>query len=113
MPCSRPSSANKVYLDFDGCVTTGTSWNDAAKPVINTPAYDTDNLPGFSASEKKDIIAIWRGVSEDYAPFDVDITTENMGGWLGPAPCCHAWRNLAVQQQHVKTSFEGGVACWG
>jgi hypothetical protein len=38
--------------------------------------YDKDgNSAAFSASEMSDIVAVWRAVAEDYAPFDVDITT--------------------------------------
>lgn len=37
------------------------------------------NLNDFSASELLDIFAIWRYVSEDYSPFDVDVTTEDPG----------------------------------
>jgi hypothetical protein len=47
---------------------------------IVTPPYDTDKSAAtFSVSEQADIIAIWRAVAEDYAPFDVDITTEDPG----------------------------------
>lgn len=49
-------------------------------PIV-TPAYDTDGNPAaFSAGEMASILAIWRGVSEDYAPFDVDVTTEEPVG---------------------------------
>jgi hypothetical protein len=37
---SRPSASKKIFLDFDGHVTTGTAWN-TAKPTITTPRYDT------------------------------------------------------------------------
>lgn len=43
-----------------------------------TPPYDTDNNPGsFSATELSNIRAIWRWVAEDFAPFDIDVTTED------------------------------------
>jgi hypothetical protein len=73
-------------------------------PIV-TPAYDTDGNPAaFSAGELSSILAIWRGVSEDYAPFDVDVTTEEpvglplsqwvravIGGDSGPGNCeCRA-----------------------
>jgi hypothetical protein len=39
-----------------------------------------DNSPStWSADELADIVAIWRSVAEDFAPFDVDITTEDPG----------------------------------
>jgi len=37
------------------------------------------NVGSFSASELADILTIWRSVSEDYAPFNVDVTTEDPG----------------------------------
>lgn len=37
------------------------------------------NPTNWSQDELADILAIWRAVSEDYAPFDVDITTEDPG----------------------------------
>lgn len=77
-----------MYLDFDGCVTTGSWWNAAIATII-TPPYGTDNLPGsFSLEEKKEIVAMWRGVAEDYAAFDVDITTEDPGGCLRYTSAC-------------------------
>jgi hypothetical protein len=44
-----------------------------------------DNSPTtWSASELSDILAIWRAVSEDFAPWDVDVTTEDPGAaYLG------------------------------
>lgn len=33
----------------------------------------------WSASELSDILAIWRSVAEDFAPWDVDVTTEDPG----------------------------------
>ena len=33
----------------------------------------------FSATEKSEIVHIWRIVSEDFAVFNVDVTTEDPG----------------------------------
>jgi hypothetical protein len=75
---SRPASKRKVYLNFKGMSLTGTAWNSmAGVTTINAPAYDTDGIPGtFSATELTAIQTMWRTIAEDYAPFDVDITTE-------------------------------------
>ena len=75
---SRPSSKRKIYLDFNGHTTSGTAWNVSygVDPIIS-PAYDTDGAPGtFSTTELTAIQNIWRRVAEDYAAFDVDVTTE-------------------------------------
>ena len=37
------------------------------------------NTANWSEGERLDILAIWRGISEDYAPWDVDVTTEDPG----------------------------------
>jgi PKD repeat protein len=71
-----------IYLDFNGHVTTGTAWNStyAAGANIMTPAFDTDGSPTtFSASEQAIIQEIWRRVAEDYAPWDIDVTTQDPG----------------------------------
>ena len=42
---------------------------------IVTPIFSLDSDPAFSTSELATIIDIWRAVSEDYAPWDIDVTT--------------------------------------
>ncbi|KQV85898.1 hypothetical protein ASD15_30205 [Massilia sp. Root351] len=75
---SRKSSKRKIYLDFNGHTTTGTAWNTSyGLSTIVSPAFDLDGLPGtFSSTELAMIQNIWRRVAEDYAAFDVDVTTE-------------------------------------
>jgi PKD repeat protein len=79
---SRPAATKKIYLDFNGHTTTGTSWRDIkdGDSTFVTPVYDFDGNPAnFSASELERIQYIWQRVAEDYAPFDVDVTTEDPG----------------------------------
>jgi PKD repeat protein len=79
---SRPGAAKVIFLDFNGHTTTGTSWNNAyaAGAPIVTPAFDTDGTPAtFSDAERTVIQDIWRRVAEDYAAWDVDVTTEDPG----------------------------------
>ncbi|MCP4269917.1 MAG: hypothetical protein GY777_30815, partial [Candidatus Brocadiaceae bacterium] len=78
---SLPGSKRTIYLDFDGHTVTGTAWNTYySVGTINSPAYDLDgDSSSFSNSEMDRIQDIWRLVSEDYAPFDVDVTTEDPG----------------------------------
>lgn len=80
---SRPGAAKVIYLDFDGHTTTGTSWNSAftAGAVIVTPPYSNDSTvsTAFSQAELDNIHSIWQRVAEDYAPFDVDVTTQDPG----------------------------------
>jgi PKD repeat protein len=75
---SKPGSNRVIYLDFNGHTLTGTAWNNSYKLTqINAPAFDLDgNASAFNENELARIQAIWQRVSEDYAPFDVDVTTE-------------------------------------
>ena len=75
---SNPGATHTIYLDFDGNVTSGTPWNSNFTGGANivTPAYNPDGVAGFSNSELTSIQKIWQRVTEDYAPFDVDVTTE-------------------------------------
>ena len=84
---SQPAAAMSIYLDFDGHVTTTTLFNtrgdsdpgnDIAK-IVSTP-FDRDGNPGsLSTAEVAEIEAVWQIVAEDYAPFNVDVTTEDPG----------------------------------
>lgn len=78
---SLPGADLTIYLDFDGHVTSGTSWNSRVGGAdIVTPPYDTDgNKSAFSASELGNIVAIWKRVVEDYAPWQVNVTTVDPG----------------------------------
>lgn len=73
---SHPGASRTVYLDFNGATLTGTAWNSNGN-TINAKPYDIDGNPNsFSAEELQRIQYMWQRVAEDYAPFDVDVTTE-------------------------------------
>lgn len=74
---SRPGANLTIYLDFDGATITGTAWNSSASTITAVP-FDIDNVvsTNFSNAELQRIQYIWQHVAEDYAPFDVDVTTE-------------------------------------
>ena len=70
---SRPSSNITIYLDFDGHHSVNNSWGHN----IMFPAFDTSGDPTiFTAGELDSIVAQWKRVAEDFAPFDVNVTTE-------------------------------------
>lgn len=64
---SRPGAPVTVYLDFDGETLTDTAWNDDAESASLTFAA----APGAAASSA----LIWAAVAEDYAPFNINVTT--------------------------------------
>ncbi len=74
---SNPNAKHTIYLDFDGHTTVNTSWNSVTHPTIISPAFDTDgNTSSFSVGELQTILGIWQRVTEDFAPFEVNVTTE-------------------------------------
>ncbi|HBH73556.1 MAG TPA: hypothetical protein DDY43_08970 [Synechococcales bacterium UBA10510] len=78
---SNPTASKTIYLDFDGYVTTDTYWNSyKGLSSIATPKYDFDgNINIFSNAELERIQFIWQRVAEDFAPFNINVTTEDPG----------------------------------
>jgi len=79
---SKPGASKIIYLDFDGHLMSGTAWNNGYNggADIVCPAWDIDGNPAvFNDTERTRIQQVWLRVAEDFAPFDVDVTTEYMG----------------------------------
>lgn len=78
---SLPGATKTIFLDFDGHVTEGTSWNsNYGVATITSPPYDTDGDPNsWSSSELNVIRKSWEAVAEDYAPWNVNVTTVDPG----------------------------------
>lgn len=73
---SRPSASVKFFLDFDGHFES--IWGSYSN--VTTPVFDRDADPTtFSDSELSTIQEVWQRVAEDFAPFNVDVTTEDPG----------------------------------
>lgn len=73
---SRPGANRTIYLDFNGATLSNTAWNSNSGS-ITAKAFDIDgNAASFSDAELQRIQYIWQRVAEDYAVFDVDVTTE-------------------------------------
>ena len=83
---SRPGAPNVLYLDFDGHEISGTAWNSVYDPLFAKP-FDLDGDPStFNEAERTAIAEIWHRVAEDFAAFDIDVTTEepfNVGRYTG------------------------------
>ena len=112
---SKPGSNRVIYLDFDGHTITNTAWNTNGKPAtVNVTAYDTNgNASTWSTAEQDVVRDVWARVAEDYAPFDVDVTTQ--------APTAAAiTRSGASDQQYgtrvlidPTTWYQSGCGCGG
>lgn len=81
---SDPSSTHTLYLDFDGQTVSGTAWNDSAyggaRTITAAPySLDTTVDTAFSTAELTQIQRAWLVVAEDYAPYDVNVTTRDPG----------------------------------
>lgn len=90
---SNPGASKIIYLDFDGQIVTGTTWNlgnpdftdDEDMPLYPVPTifalnFSIDDDLSFSPEELQIIFNVWERVSEDFIPFDVDVTTEMPAG---------------------------------
>jgi hypothetical protein len=76
---SNPNAKAKIFLDFDGGITSGAFWNSIKGGAnIVTPGFslDTDTTT-FTTTELTRIENIWKRVAEDFSPFNIDITTED------------------------------------
>ena len=83
---SRPGATRKIFLDFDGADVSNTGWNVGSNAISSGRhiGWDTDGSPSsFSSTEHDWIQEVWRQVAETYAPFEVDVTTQDPGadGW--------------------------------
>ena len=85
---SRLGSQRTIYLDFKGLRLEGTIWNDppdefqqpAPLPEGFYGGWSLDGDPNsYSGLESDFIREVFAIVAEDFAPFDVDVTTENPG----------------------------------
>jgi uncharacterized protein YkwD len=70
---SLPGAPASLYLDFDGHFEP--SW--AGHSNVITPVYDSDGDDAiYNAAELAFIEDVWKVVAEDFAPFNIDVTTE-------------------------------------
>jgi hypothetical protein len=108
---SNPGATIVVYMDFDGHHSVSNSWGHN----IQFPPYNTSgNSDNFSNGELNEIIAWWDYVAEDFAPFDVDVTTEEPppGGLTknGSGDTSYGMRCVITQPTSGFGSGIGGVA---
>lgn len=76
---SKPGSTKTIYLDFNGHTFSGTSWNNyfGLGSSYTAAGYSQDaDYSTYNNAEMDVIQSVWQRVSEDYAPFDIDVTTE-------------------------------------
>ncbi len=92
------SSANPViYLDFDGQTISGTMWNVYGPFTCNSSGLDTTQ-----------IIEVFNRISEDFRPFNINITTSQLK--YNQAPTNQRMRMVITTTYDWYGSGAGGVA---
>ena len=70
---SNPDASKNIYIDLNGHEQS--NWNGGSKDA-STPAFDIDGQRDhFSLTELQLIEDSWQHAAEDFAPFDVNVTT--------------------------------------
>jgi len=113
---SKPGASKVFILDFDGHTISGTAWNGSESSYSATP-FDTDgNFNNVSDAERAAIHEIWHRIAEDFAPFDIDITTEEPAKLTSTTGRLLITRNSDLNGKTMPYSTSGGVAyvgVWG
>ncbi len=101
---SYPSATATIFLDFDGHLVSGTLWNGGSTFAC-APAPLTDDQ----------ITAIFNSVSEDFRPFNVNITTDSV--MFSRAPITQRIRMIVTPTSSWRTGVGGvsyiGSFTWG
>jgi hypothetical protein len=97
---SLPSAKATIFFDFDGQTVTGTSWNGGATFYCQ-PAVLTDDQ----------ITNIFNRISEDYRPFNINITTDSTV--FLAAPLAQRIRIIVTPSSDWYAGNVGGVSFTG
>jgi len=109
---SLPGATAVIYLDMDGQVVSGTQWAGGA--TINALGVD-GTLSSAQMTE------IWKRVSEDYSPFNVNVTTSEAAYLAAPTNrrirCIitptNEWYGAYGGVAYVNSfSWTGDTPCW-
>lgn len=109
---SRPGAPNVIYLNFAGETVTNTAWNSSlSRTVIPAVAFSSDaDFTTYSDAEQAVIKRVWLRVAEDFAPFDVDVTTERPATFTSRTAHALITRNTDANGDPNPSSTAGGVA---
>eukprot|EP00049_Salpingoeca_infusionum_P012568 m.229486 g.229486 ORF g.229486 m.229486 type:complete len:613 (+) comp15212_c0_seq1:60-1898(+) len=109
---SRPDSSRTLYLDFDGHQQpSNTAWGAfSARPFDTSNDDPSFSNPSFSSYEQGQIADVWRRVAEDYAPFDIDVTTEEPASITSQVAHCLITASTQTNGNDMPAVNAGGVA---
>ncbi|MBL1210324.1 Calx-beta domain-containing protein, partial [Geminocystis sp. GBBB08] len=72
---SNPNANHTIYLDFNGHFMSSSIWENGGS--LRLGGYNTDGNPNsFSNTELEEIQLMWQRAAEDFAPFNINVTTE-------------------------------------
>ena len=113
---SFPGSPNVIYLNFLGGHITHSAWNDNygvadynTEPYIPA-AYNPNQTPGFPPAVQNAIAGIWSRVAEDYAPWQVDVTTEAPASFSPTTLEALITKTTTLDGVAMPSNYAGGIA---
>jgi len=109
---SRPGAPNVLYINFCGETVSNTAWNTSlGRASIPALPFSTDSdYTTFSDAEQLAIKRIWQRMAEDYAPFNIDVTTERPATFTTRTAMALITRNTDANGDPNPSSTAGGVA---
>ena len=110
---SNPGANKVVYLDFDGHTLSGTAWSGSTLVALPFDPSQNDSPPtvaNFTTDELNTIAEIWHRVSEDFAAFNIDVTTEEPAVFTSTTGRILFTNHTDASGQAMPSSTSGGVA---
>ena len=107
---SRPGASNVVFIDFDGAIISGTAWNGSVSQFDALPYNVEGDASTFSTLERTRIVDIWHRVSEDLAPYDIDVTTEEPASFNSTTGTILVTHTIDANGKIINCTECGGVA---
>ena len=75
---SKPGASNTIYINNWGGTLIGTAWNytyNSGNDIVYTPYSEDADTLNFTDNERYLMWLAWREAAEDYAAFDINVTT--------------------------------------
>jgi hypothetical protein len=113
---SRPGSTNTLFLNFSGYTVSNKAWNSSEVPVYEALPYDLDgDTTTFNQYEQTQIVEVWKRVSEDYRPFNINVTTVKPQDLETNDQVLHSviTKNSDAKGRPMPSADAGGVAWLG
>lgn len=107
---SNPGSLAVIYINFLGGPVEETAWNEQYAMHINALPFNLDGIDDFSTTEQIAMAGIWKRVAEDYAPWEIDLTTERPAVFTNRTLEIMITKNVQADGRLMPSGLAGGVA---